>query len=129
MTTTNIKKQITLYSTANGSDKVYMLFLKEVAGGFVVHYTHGRREVGPFQSGTKTPDPKDKKKDLPVTLEAAEEIFADVEHEKRTGKSKYHEDDTEKSPSAMASAPTETPVSRPNVDCMELTALMDANAA
>lgn len=122
------KKEITLYSKAGGSDKVYTLTLKEVSGGYVVHYMHGRREVGPFQSGTKTPDPADKRKDKPVTLAEAEKIFAAVEREKRTGKSKYHEDlnETAPSPATQIEANSSSPL---RVECMELTAVMDATEA
>lgn len=55
-----------LWSTKNGSDKLYNLFLRPKADGWSVDYTNGKRG-GTLQSGTKT--------EKPVSYEAALKLF------------------------------------------------------
>lgn len=111
-------KTISLHSTAGGSDKIYTINMEQAVGGFVVNYTHGKREVGPFQSGTKTKSP--------VSQAEAEKIFAALEKEKRTGKSKYGTYGGE----AVEQAPVKASADdRADIACMELTAIMDAEGA
>ncbi|MES2027112.1 MAG: hypothetical protein V4448_16295 [Pseudomonadota bacterium] len=65
MTTSN-EKSAHLWSTKGGSDKLYNLFLRPKAEGWVVDYTNGKRG-GALQSGTKTQEP--------VAYEAALKLF------------------------------------------------------
>ncbi len=55
-----------LWSTKGGADKLYNLFLRQKADGWVVDYTNGKRG-GTMQSGTKT--------EKPVSYEAALKLF------------------------------------------------------
>lgn len=56
MTNETPAKSITLYCTANGSDKEYRVELKPSGDGFIVNYANGRRG-GSLTHGTKTPTP------------------------------------------------------------------------
>jgi bifunctional non-homologous end joining protein LigD len=67
-------KNVSLYFKEGSSDKEYHIQLEKKDGGFVVNFQYGR--VGSnLNAGTKT--------DSPVSLEAAEKIFAKLEREKR----------------------------------------------
>ncbi len=71
--TTNIQKAAHLWSTKGGSDKLYNLFLRPKADGWVVDYTNGKRG-STLQSGTKT--------QTPVSYDAALKIFETTERAK-----------------------------------------------
>lgn len=70
-------KTITLYCQDSGSDKVYMLQLDHVEGGYMVYYGNGKRGAT-LKPKAITPSP--------VTLEEATKIYASKEAAKRKGK-------------------------------------------
>jgi bifunctional non-homologous end joining protein LigD len=74
---TNTIKSITLYCQDHGSDKVYMLQLNKVEGGFMVYYGNGKRGASLKPKAITT---------SPVTFEEAEKIYASKEAAKRKGK-------------------------------------------
>lgn len=74
---TNTVKTITLFCQDHGSDKVYMLQLDKVDGGYMVYYGNGKR------GATLKPKPITS---APVTLEEAEAVYAKKEAAKRKGK-------------------------------------------
>lgn len=58
------EESVVLHNNRAGSDKIYRVELKQVAGGWVVNYRNGRRVPGPgyeiqgSAGGTKTPQPR-----------------------------------------------------------------------
>lgn len=64
----------TLYNTEGNADKVYVIWIEQVKGGYVVNAQWGRRG-GSMQSGTKTKDP--------VSVEKADAIMEKVLKDKQ----------------------------------------------
>lgn len=78
-----IKKEITLFSQQNGSDKVYILQMNEMEdGSYKLFYANGKRGQS-LKINEKTKKP--------LTLEEAEKEFDKVVKSKKKGSSKYQE--------------------------------------
>lgn len=75
-----MERSISLHSSANGSSKVYNVFLQKADGGYIVRYQNGRLG-STLTGGDKT--------HAPVPLEKADAIFDKLVREKMTGSSKY----------------------------------------
>uniref|UniRef100_UPI0034E95A00 WGR domain-containing protein n=1 Tax=Enterococcus faecium TaxID=1352 RepID=UPI0034E95A00 len=68
-----IVKSTALFFKDGTSDKEYNAMIEEVAGGYLVNFAYGRRGNA-TSTGTKTTSP--------VTLDAAEKIYAKLVQEK-----------------------------------------------
>jgi bifunctional non-homologous end joining protein LigD len=67
------EKSVHLWSTKAGADKVYDLYLRPKADGWVVDYANGKRG-GRLQTGTRTA--------VPIAYDGALELFASIERSK-----------------------------------------------
>jgi bifunctional non-homologous end joining protein LigD len=75
-----IVRSISLYSDANGSDKVYNVQIVKEGDGFLVNFQNGAR-LGRMAGGSKTP--------APVDMAKAEKKFDALVKEKMNGSSRY----------------------------------------
>lgn len=80
------EKTTTLHSRMGGSDKVYVVQLRENEGDWTVYYQNGKR-------GSTLTTPKAKNEN-PLPYEAARKVFNDLVESKKKGSSKYVEDES-----------------------------------
>lgn len=111
-----IIRSISLYSDANGSDKVYNVQMVKVEDGYVINYQNGAR-CGRMTLGTKTP--------APIDLVKAEKKFDSLVKEKMNGSSRYRiEESNLVSGVYIPPAPSRTPT---NQATMMLSVIRDAS--